>query len=132
MVPTAQEAYRAASEGDGAGTKYSSMNFAERLAAIGPDEFRVPLMWAGFAFLRDNWPNPDLAALKDALRGRLAVAPRGPRPEATIAEYASDKHLDDLIGWCLAREQESADERESKANVKVEPAFPDKGLSRED
>jgi hypothetical protein len=131
VVPDTQWSREAFYSSDG-GNCYSGLDFMGCLATIGGAQFRVPMCHAIFAYLREHWPNPDLEMLKAAIRERLVIAPRGSRSEETIAEYASDRHLDGYIGWCLEKRRENEAERQAKANARVEPAFPDKGLPREE
>jgi RecA-family ATPase len=86
--------------GIGRGVDY----YLERIG--GGDGFRAPMTSAIGSYFAMNGPNADPEPIRARLREVVRQAPPGHRSQATIAEYASDEHLDKLIGW--VRDQERA------------------------
>ena len=108
----------ASDRGDDATSARGRVGFQAYLGEIGGiDGFRAPLLRAIASFIVANWPNPDTAALKAALRTRIAAADPGGRSAADLARYASDQHLDEMIRWCRDREQEKRAHRQAQADA---------------
>src|SRR5215472_14145698 len=85
--------------GIGLGVDY----YIERIG--GEDGFRAPMTSAIGSYFGRNGPDADPGPIKARLREAILAAPPGHRTEATIKEYASDKHLDSIIGWVKGQER---------------------------
>ncbi len=121
----------------GAGTNArAGRGLLGHLDAIGPEGFHLPLLRAISAFVAQNWPDPDIDALKEELRTRIWTADPGPRSEREIADRASDRHLDGLIAWAMGqerakRERLAAEAAAERAARTLMPTFPDRGVPLE-
>ena len=122
----------AAENGEGT-SAHAGLGYRGHLDTIGPEGFHHPLLRAISAFVAQNWPAPDIDALKEELRARIWAADPGPRSETEIAARASDKHLDSLIAWAMGQERDkrerlAAEAEAARAARALKPAFPDRGV----
>lgn len=121
------------STGVGTSTAYATADYGGFLAGIGGAHgFRNPMLRAVLTFLAANWPAIDVATLKADIRAGIKAADPGRRPDAVLATYASDAHLDQMIAWAREREQENRAKAKAAAEQPVEPTFPDRSVTLED
>ncbi len=115
---------------DGAGQAHAGRGYQGHLSDIGgADGFRAPMLRAIAAFIATNHPHPDIAVLKHDIRDAIGRADPGSRPAATIADYASDRHIDSLIAWTMQREQEKRAAQQKESARPIAPTFPDSGVT---
>ena len=135
-VPDAAEraTWRAPSGAAGLGgigiASHAGRGYAAFLDEIGGDDgFHQAVLRAAGAFIATNWPDPDLDELKAELRARVLAADPGGRTPAVIADRASDRELDAIIGWVMQQEERKrAAEAGAPPPAPVAPTFPDKGV----
>jgi hypothetical protein len=96
----------------GTGEAGDARSFADRLAAMGDGEgrqrFRGPIIGAIGAYARQHGAEALLATaqgVKTRVRAAIAAAPKGQGRGGDLERYASDRHLDEIIGWTAAQEQ---------------------------
>lgn len=119
--------------GGSAGTAHAGRGYSAYLAEIGgPDGFHAPIGRAVASFIATNRPHPDLAALKDDIRGQIAASNPGSRSAEEMRRYASDAYLDGICRWVMMREAETQAERQAERQAEAErpmaPSFPDRGV----
>ena len=127
----------AASAGTG-DSAHAGRGYLGHLDAIGPEGFLAPILRAAAAFVASNWPAPDLDALRADLRERILSADPGGRTAAQIADRASDRHLNGVLAWVVARERSKREARAAEAAAAkaaataVAPTYPDRGIPLEE
>jgi hypothetical protein len=96
----------------GTGEASDARSFADRLAAMGDGEgrqrFRGPIIGAIIAYARQHGAEALLATaegVKVRIRSAITAAPKGKGRGPDLERYASDRHLDEIIGWTAAQEQ---------------------------
>ncbi|MBC4018725.1 hypothetical protein [Siccirubricoccus deserti] len=116
--------------GAGSGTSAAGIGFPALLARIGDlvHGFHGPINAAIASYIATNWPNPDVDALIELLRGRILSADPGGRSSAEIERYADPGNLRARIEWTMDREREKHQAEQAEAARPVEPTYPDRGV----
>ena len=86
---------------------HAGIGFEGFVTMIGSEAgFRRPVTSAIASWIAINGTDADTETLKHRLRAAIHDADPGPRSQADIERYASDRWLDGIIGWVVARESE--------------------------
>lgn len=111
----------------------TSLTYEGWLSAIGgANGFQKPIMQAVMAFVRANWPSPDIGALVADVAAHVLAADPGERGPADIARYASEQFISEKAQWAIAARQGWADEQaalaKARAATPIAPTYPDRGI----